>query len=68
LSGHLEVPSSSTFGLSALAPRNARSIDVAIGERELGRILLGARGQRLDRYAATRIGKRLARAAGIAPR
>ena len=48
-----------------LAPRTAHAIDLAIGEREHGPILLGASGQRLDRYTATRIVKRLARAAGI---
>ena len=48
-----------------LAPRTARAIDLAIGEREYGPILLGAHGQRLDRYAATRTVKRLAKAAGI---
>jgi integrase len=47
-----------------LAPRTARAIDPTIGEREHGPILLGARSQRLDRYAATRIVKRLARTAG----
>jgi len=36
-----------------LAPRTARAIDLAIGEREHGPILLGAHGQRLDRHAAT---------------
>ena len=36
-----------------LAPRTARALDLAIGEREHGPILLGAGGQRLDRYAAT---------------
>ena len=51
-----------------LAPRTARAIDLAISEREHGPILLGAAGQRLDRYAATRIVKRLATAAGIAKR
>jgi integrase len=51
-----------------LAPRTARAIDLAIGEREHGPILIGAAGQRLDRYAATRIVKRLAKAAGIAKR
>ncbi len=51
-----------------LAPRTARAIDLAIGEREHGPILIGASGQRLDRYAATRIVKRLARAAGITKR
>jgi integrase/recombinase XerD len=50
-----------------LAPRTARAIDVAIGEREHGPILIGASGQRLDRYAATRIVKRLAKA-GIVKR
>jgi integrase/recombinase XerD len=48
-----------------LAPRTARAIDLAIGERDHGPILVGAHGQRLDRYAATRIVKRLATAAGI---
>jgi integrase/recombinase XerD len=41
-----------------LAPRTARAIDLAIGEREHGPIQLGGSGQRLDRYAATRIVKR----------
>ena len=36
-------------------PRTARAIDLAVGEREHGPILLGAHGQRLDRYAATRM-------------
>jgi site-specific recombinase XerD len=51
-----------------LAPRTARAVDLAISEREHGPILLGAAGQRLDCYAATRIVKRLAKAAGIAKR
>ncbi len=51
-----------------LAPRTARAIDLGVGEREHGPILLGAHGQRLDRYAATRIVRRLCRAAGIAKR
>jgi integrase len=51
-----------------LAPRTARAIDLAVGEWEHGPILIGAHGQRLDRYAATRIVKRLAKAAGIAKR
>jgi hypothetical protein len=33
-----------------LAPRTARAIDLAIGERERGPILVGPTGQRLDRY------------------
>jgi integrase/recombinase XerD len=48
-----------------LAPRTARAIDLAIGERLDGPIFLGADGQRLDRHAAWRIVRRLARPAGI---
>ena len=51
-----------------LAPRTARAIDLAVAEREHVPILIGAHGQRLDRYAAIRIVKRLAKAAGIAKR
>lgn len=49
-----------------LAPRTHRAIALAIGERTSGPILLGPDGQRLDRYAAYRIVRRLARRAGIA--
>ncbi len=48
-----------------LAPRTARAIDLAIGERADGPIFLDANGQRLDRHAAWRIVRRLARRAGI---
>jgi site-specific recombinase XerD len=49
-----------------LAPRTARSIDLCIGERSQGPILLNREATaRLDRHAATRIVKRLARQAGI---
>jgi len=49
-----------------LAPRTARAIDLCVGEREEGPILLNHDGsKRLDRHAATRIVKRLARRAGI---
>ena len=48
-----------------LAPRTARAIDLAIGERIEGPIFLGCDGQRLDRHAAWRIVRRLARKAGI---
>jgi site-specific recombinase XerC len=46
-----------------LADRSA--IDLDIWEREPGPILVGAHGQRLDGYPATRIVKWHARAAGI---
>jgi site-specific recombinase XerD len=51
-----------------LAPRTARAIDLAIGERLDGPIFLGPDGQRLDRHAAGRIVRRVARRAGITKR
>ena len=48
-----------------LAPRTARAIDLAIGERLGGAIFLDTHGQRLDRHASGRIVRRLARRAGI---
>ncbi len=48
-----------------LAPRTARAIDLAIGERVNGPIFLGRDGARLDRHATWRIVRRLARKAGI---
>jgi len=51
-----------------LAPRTARAVDLAIGERESGPIFLARSGARLDRHAATRVVRRLARAAGITKR
>jgi integrase/recombinase XerD len=48
-----------------LAPRTARAIDLAIGERVEGPIFLGRDGNRLDRHAAWRIVRRLARKASI---
>jgi integrase/recombinase XerD len=51
-----------------LPPRVARAIDVAVGERLHGPVLLSRSGQRLDRHGATRIVRRLARRAGIVKR
>ncbi len=48
-----------------LAPRMARAIDLAIGERTEGPVFLAADGRRLDRHAAGRIVRRTARRAGI---
>ena len=48
-----------------LAPRTARAIDLAIGERVEGPIFFGRDGQRLDRHTAWRIVRRLARKAGV---
>ncbi|HSH59173.1 MAG TPA: tyrosine-type recombinase/integrase [Acidimicrobiales bacterium] len=51
-----------------LAPRTARAIDLAVGERCEGPIFLGGEGARLDRHAAARVVRRLARRAGITKR
>jgi integrase/recombinase XerD len=48
-----------------LAPRTARAIDLAVGERSEGPIFIARNGQRLDRHAAGRVVRRVARRAGI---
>jgi integrase/recombinase XerD len=48
-----------------LAPRTARAVDLAIGERQAGPIFTDADGGRLDRHGAARIVRRVARRAGI---
>jgi len=47
-----------------LAPRTARAIDLAVGERTGGPVFLAADGRRLDRHGAGRIVRRVARQAG----
>jgi integrase/recombinase XerD len=49
-----------------LAPRTARALDLAIGERCEGPVFLAPGGSRLDRHGAGRIVRRVARRAGIA--
>jgi integrase/recombinase XerD len=49
-----------------LAPRTARAIDLAIGERTEGPVFLARDGRRLDRHGAGRIVRKTARSAGIA--
>ena len=44
-----------------LAPRTARAIDLAIGERTAGPLFLAAAGRRLDRHGAGRIVRKVAR-------
>lgn len=51
-----------------LAPRTARAIDLAVGERCAGPIFVTAIGERIDRHAAGRIVRRIARRAGIPKR
>jgi integrase len=48
-----------------LAPRTARAIDLAIGERTEGPLFRSADGRRLDRHGAARIVRRVTRRAGI---
>ncbi len=48
-----------------LAPRTARAVDLAIGERLAGPIFLGANGARMDRHGAGRIVRRVARRTGV---
>jgi Phage integrase family len=48
-----------------LAPRTARAIDLAIGERIDGPVFLTADGRRLDRHSAGRIVRKVAHRAGI---
>ena len=48
-----------------LAPRTARAMDLAIGERTDGPVLLAVDGRRLDRHGAGRVVRKVARRAGI---
>jgi integrase/recombinase XerD len=48
-----------------LAPRTARAIDLAIGERSGGPLFLAADGRRLDRHGVARIVRRVTRRADI---
>ncbi len=48
-----------------LAPRTARAVDLAVGERCAGPIFTTAHGGCLDRHGAARIVRRVARRAGI---
>ena len=48
-----------------LAPRTARALDLAIGERTEGPVFLAADRRRLDRHGAGRIVRKTARRAGI---
>ena len=66
--GHRTVSITRKGGKKAvvpLAPRTARAIDLAIGERCEGPIFLTAAGMRLDRHGAGRIVRRVAKRAGL---
>lgn len=49
----------------SMPPRVARAVDQACGDRLAGAVLLTRTGRRMDRYAGTRIVRRLAKRAGI---
>lgn len=51
-----------------LAPRTARTLDLCVSERVAGPIFVAHDGSRLDRHAAARVVRRLARKAGITKR
>jgi integrase/recombinase XerD len=51
-----------------LAPRTARAIDLAVGERCTGPIFVATNGERIDRQTAGRIVRRITRRAGIPKR
>ena len=48
-----------------MPPHVARAVDLAAGDRLSGPVLISRSGNRLDRYGATRIVRRLAKRAGI---
>ena len=58
----------SKAALMPLPPRVARTLDLVAGERQSGPLLLTRAGNRLNRHAATRIVRRLAKGAGITKR
>jgi len=61
-----QAVSSTAFRVTIpLAPRTARAIDLAIGERADGPVFLAADRRRLDRHGAGRIVRKTARHAGI---
>jgi integrase/recombinase XerD len=55
----------SKLAIMPMPPRVARAVDMAAGERRSGPLLLAQSGLRLNRHAATRIVRRLAKNAGI---
>jgi integrase/recombinase XerD len=58
----------SKLAVMPLPPRVARAVDAAKGERTEGPLLLCRSGARMDRFAATRVVRRLCKRAGITKR
>lgn len=48
-----------------LAPRTAAAVDTLVGDRDSGPIFATRNGKRMDRHAAWKVVRRLARAAGV---
>ena len=48
-----------------MAPRTARTVYLAVGDREDGPIFLNSDGDRMDHHQAARVVRRLAKRAGI---
>src|SRR5258707_13357575 len=68
-SGHCTLAITRKGGKRAvipLAPRTARAIDLAVGERREGPVFTTPARRRLDRHRAGRIVRRVARRAGLA--
>ena len=62
----VDQPQGRQKAIVPLAPRTARAIDLAIGERCDEPIFVTGSGERLDRHGAGRIVRRVARRAGLA--
>ena len=58
----------SKLAVIPLPPRVARAVDQAAGDRHAGPLLLTQAGNRMNRQAAARIVRRLARASGVTKR
>lgn len=58
----------SKLAILPMPPRVFRTVDQAKGERKAGPLLIGRDDERLDRFAAGRVVKRLCRRAGITKR
>jgi integrase len=58
----------SKLAIMPMPPPVARAVDSLVGERQSGPIFLGRMGGRMDRFAASRIVKRLAKQAKITVR
>jgi hypothetical protein len=63
--GALELLPVHVGGMVALAPRTAAALDVMLAGRSAGPLFATRSGRRMDRHAALKVVRRLARTAGI---